>query len=85
VRCRSTDNPTPTTTKPAKPPGSTPPPSTRCPSTPLCGPQSEQRTRFAVRQIDPALNRFDYEDKDPSVVYPADPLLVQRGRDATKD
>jgi hypothetical protein len=26
------------------------------------------------------LNQFDYEGKDPSVVYPADPLLVHRGR-----
>ena len=103
--------------------------------------QSEQRTRFAIRQIDPVrrwklspmdiesldrwdayttakeamientdtdyapwtsiksndkkrgriaamrffLNQFDYEDKDSSVVYPADPLIVQRGRDAIKD
>jgi polyphosphate kinase 2 len=103
--------------------------------------QSEQRTRFAVRQIDPVrrwklspmdiesldrwddytaakeamieytdtdqapwtsiksndkkrariaamrffLNQFDYEDKDPDIVYPADPLIVQRGRDAIKD
>jgi polyphosphate kinase 2 len=103
--------------------------------------QSEQRTRFAIRQIDPVrrwklspmdiesldrwddytlakeamientdtdyapwtsiksndkkrarinamrffLNQFDYEDKDPAVVYPADPLLVQRGRDSIKD
>jgi polyphosphate kinase 2 (PPK2 family) len=103
--------------------------------------QSEQRTRFAIRQIDPVrrwklspmdlesldrwddytlakeamientdtdfapwtsiksndkkrarinamrffLNQFDYEDKDTSVVYPADPLLVQRGRDSIKD
>jgi polyphosphate kinase 2 (PPK2 family) len=103
--------------------------------------QSEQRTRFAVRQIDPVrrwklspmdiesldrwdaytaakeamiehtdtddapwtsiksndkkrarinamrffLNQFDYEDKDSSVVYAADPLLVQRGRDSIKD
>jgi polyphosphate kinase len=103
--------------------------------------QSEQRTRFAIRQIDPVrrwklspmdiesldrwddytaakeamiehtdtdfapwtsiksndkkrgrlaamrffLNQFEYEDKDPTVVYPADPLLVQRGRDAIKD
>ena len=100
--------------------------------------QQEQRTRFAVRQIDPVrrwklspmdidsldrwddytkakeamllttdteyaqwtsiksndkkrarinamrffLNQFDYEDKNPEVVYPADKLLVQRGRDA---
>jgi polyphosphate kinase 2 len=103
--------------------------------------QSEQRTRFAVRQIDPVrrwklspmdiesldrwddytaakeamiestdidhapwtsiksndkkrgrlaamryfLDQFDYEGKDPAVVYPADPRLVQRGRDAIKD
>ena len=103
--------------------------------------QSEQRTRFAVRQIDPVrrwklspmdiesldrwddytaakeamieytdtdqapwisiksndkkrariaamrffLNQFDYEDKDPEIVFPADPLIVQRGRDAIKD
>ena len=103
--------------------------------------QSEQRTRFAVRQIDPVrrwklspmdiesldrwdaytaakeamieytdtdyapwtsiksndkkrarinamrffLNQFDYEGKDTSIVYPADPLIVQRGRDAIKD
>ena len=103
--------------------------------------QSEQRTRFAIRQIDPVrrwklsamdlesldrwddytvaketmiehtdtdyapwtsiksndkkrarinamrffLSQFDYEDKDPSVVYPPDPRLVQRGRDSIKD
>jgi polyphosphate kinase 2 (PPK2 family) len=103
--------------------------------------QSEQRTRFAIRQIDPVrrwklspmdiesldrwddytaakeamiehtdtdyapwisiksndkkrgrlaamrflLNQFEYEGKDPSVVHAADPLLVQRGRDAIKD
>jgi hypothetical protein len=103
--------------------------------------QSEQRTRFAIRQIDPVrrwklspmdiesldrwddytlakeamiehtdtdhapwtsiksndkkrarinamrffLTQFDYDGKDPSVVYPADPLLVQRGRDSIKD
>ena len=103
--------------------------------------QAEQRTRFAIRQIDPVrrwklspmdiesldrwdaytaakeamvtntdtdhapwtsiksndkkrarinamrffLNQFDYEDKDPSVVYPADPLVVLRGRDSIED
>lgn len=103
--------------------------------------QREQRTRFAIRQIDPVrrwklspmdlesldrwddytqakeatfrrtdtdhapwitiksndkkrarlnamryfLNQFDYEDKDPSVVYEPDPLLVRRGRDAVDD
>ena len=103
--------------------------------------QHEQRTRFAIRQIDPVrrwklspmdlasldrwedytvakeetfrrtdtdhapwitiksndkkrarlnamryfLNQFDYEDKDTSVVYPPDPLIVRRGRDAVDD
>ena len=103
--------------------------------------RSEQRTRFAIRQIDPVrrwklspmdiesldrwddytlakeamiehtdtdnaqwtsiksndkkrarinamrffLNQFDYEDKDTSVVYPPDPLIVRRGRDAVDD
>jgi len=31
------------------------------------------------------LNQFDYEDKDTSVVFPADPLIVRRGRDAVGD
>ena len=103
--------------------------------------QKEQRTRFAIRQVDPVrqwklspmdlasldkwedytrakeeqfrytdtdespwitiksndkkrarlnamrffLNQFDYEDKDTSVVYPPDPLIVRRGRDAVDD
>jgi polyphosphate kinase 2 len=103
--------------------------------------QSEQRTRFAIRQIDPVrrwklspmdvesldkwddygeakeamvlrtdtdlapwtsiksndkkrarinamrffLNQFDYENKDSSVVYPADPLIVQRSIDSIVD
>ena len=103
--------------------------------------RSEQRTRFAIRQIDPVrrwklsamdiesldrwddytaakeamiehtdtdfapwtsiksndkkrgriaamrffLSQFDYTGKDPSLVYPPDPQLVQRGRDSIKD
>ena len=103
--------------------------------------QQEQRTRFAIRQIDPVrrwklspmdlesldkweeyteakeqtflrtdtdhapwitiksndkkrarlnamryfLNQFDYEDKDESVVYEPDSLIVRRGRDAVGD
>jgi polyphosphate kinase 2 (PPK2 family) len=103
--------------------------------------QAEQRTRFAIRQIDPVrrwklspmdiesldrweaytdakeamvlatdtdeapwtsiksndkkrarinamrffLNQFDYEDKDPTVVYPADPKIVKRAREQIKD
>ena len=31
------------------------------------------------------LDQFDYADRDSSVVYPADPLLVQRGRDTIGD
>lgn len=103
--------------------------------------QSEQRTRFAIRQIDPVrrwklspmdlesldrwddytaakeamfahcdtdiapwttiksndkkrarvnalrffLNQFDYEGKDPDVVFPADENIVRRGRDTVGD
>ena len=28
------------------------------------------------------LHQFDYEDKNPEIVYAPDPQLVQRGRDA---
>ena len=31
------------------------------------------------------LNQFDYADKDPLVVFPADPAIVQRGRDSIGD
>ena len=31
------------------------------------------------------LNQFDYEDKDPAVVYPARPADRAAGRDAIKD
>jgi len=103
--------------------------------------QSEQRTRFAIRQIDPVrrwklspmdleslsrwedytrakeenflrtdtdhapwitiksndkkrarinalrhfLNQFDYEGKDPEVVFPADPKIISRARDTVGD
>jgi polyphosphate kinase 2 len=103
--------------------------------------QQEQRTRFAIRQIDPVrrwklspmdiesldrwdqyteaketmllrtdtdhapwttiksndkkrarinamrffLNQYDYEGKDPNIVYEADPQIVRRGRDAVGD
>ncbi|MCH8628193.1 polyphosphate kinase 2 [Arsenicicoccus piscis] len=103
--------------------------------------QAEQRTRFAIRQIDPVrqwklspmdiesldrwddytaakeamltgtdtdaapwttiksndkkrarinamrffLNQFDYEGKDPDIVFPADPKIVRRGRDTIDD
>ena len=40
--------------------------------------QSEQRTRFAIiNAMRFFLNQFNYEGKDSSVVYPADPLPVQ--------
>ena len=43
----------------------------------------KKRARIAAMRF--FLNQFDYEDKDPDIVYPADPLIVQRGRDAIKD
>jgi polyphosphate kinase 2 (PPK2 family) len=43
----------------------------------------KKRGRIAAMRF--FLNLFDYEGKDSSVVYPPDPLIVQRGRDAIKD
>ena len=31
------------------------------------------------------LNQFDYDGKDPEVVYPADPAIVRRGLTAVDD
>ena len=47
--------------------------------------KSNDKKRARINAMRFFLNQFDYEDKDPSVVYAADPLLVQRGRDSIKD
>jgi len=47
--------------------------------------KSNDKTRARISAMRFYLNQFDYEGKGSSVVYPADALLVQRGRDSVKD
>ena len=47
--------------------------------------KSSDKKRARINAMRFFLNRFDYEDKDPAVVYPADPKIVQRARDQIKD
>ena len=47
--------------------------------------KSNDKKRARLNAMRYFLNQFDYEDKDTSVVYEADPLLVRRGRDAVGD
>ncbi len=47
--------------------------------------KSNDKKRARVAAMRFFLNQFDYEDKDASVVYPADPLVVRRARDSIED
>src|SRR5699024_8756969 len=47
--------------------------------------KSNYKKRARLNAMRYFLYLFDYEDKDTSVVHPADPLLVRRGRDAVDD
>ena len=47
--------------------------------------KSNDKKRARINAMRFFLNQFEYEGKDTSVVHPAVPLLVQRGRDAIKD
>lgn len=47
--------------------------------------KSNDKKRARINALRYFLNQFDYEDKDTSVVYAPDPLLVRRGRDAVDD
>ena len=47
--------------------------------------KSNDKKRARINAMRLFLNMHDYDGKDPAVVYPADPLLVQRGRDAVGD
>ena len=47
--------------------------------------QEQRQKRARINAMRFFLNHFEYEDKDPAVVYPADSLIVQRGRDSIKD
>ena len=47
--------------------------------------KSNDKKRARVNAMRFFLNQFDYEDKDSSVVYEPDPLIVRRGREAVGD
>jgi len=47
--------------------------------------KSNDKKRARINAMRFFLDQFDYEGKDRSVVHPADPLLVQRGKDSIKD
>jgi polyphosphate kinase 2 len=47
--------------------------------------KSNDKKRARINAMRFFLNQFDYDNKDTSVVYDADPLLVRRGRDAVGD
>ncbi|HYO19826.1 MAG TPA: polyphosphate kinase 2, partial [Dermatophilaceae bacterium] len=47
--------------------------------------KSNDKKRGRINAMRHFLNQFDYEGKDPGVVFPADPKLVQRGRDEIGD
>ncbi|MET0692841.1 MAG: polyphosphate kinase 2 [Propionibacteriaceae bacterium] len=47
--------------------------------------KSNDKKRARINALRFFLNQYDYEGKDPNVVYPADPLLVRRGRDTIDD
>ncbi|NMR30448.1 polyphosphate kinase 2 [Crystallibacter degradans] len=47
--------------------------------------KSNDKKRGRINAMRFFLNQFDYEDKDTSVVYEPDPLIVRRGREAVGD
>ena len=47
--------------------------------------KSNDKKRARLNAMRVFLTQFDYEDKDVSVVYPPDELLIRRGRDAVGD
>jgi polyphosphate kinase 2 (PPK2 family) len=47
--------------------------------------KSNDKKRARVNAMRFFLDQFDYEGKDTSVVYPADPQIVQHSQDSIKD
>ena len=47
--------------------------------------KSNDKKRARINAMRFFLSQFDYEDKDPEVVFPPDPEIVQRGRDSIGD
>ncbi|MFZ1410395.1 MAG: polyphosphate kinase 2 [Micropruina sp.] len=47
--------------------------------------RSNDKKRARINAMRAFLHQFQYEGRDNAVVYPADPLIVRRGRDALDD
>ena len=47
--------------------------------------KSNDKKRARINAMRFFLNQFEYDDKDIQVVFPADPNIVQRGKDAVGD
>ncbi|WP_313022914.1 polyphosphate kinase 2 [Mobilicoccus sp.] len=47
--------------------------------------KSNDKKRARINAMRFFLDQFDYEDKDTTIVYPADDRIVRRGRDAVDD
>ena len=47
--------------------------------------KSNDKKRARINALRYFLNKFDYRDKDPQVVFDPDPRIVQRGKDAVGD
>ena len=47
--------------------------------------KSNDKKRARVNAMRFFLNQFEYDDKDRQIVFPADPRIVQRGKDAVGD
>lgn len=47
--------------------------------------KSNDKKRARINAMRFFLHQFDYEDKNPSVVSAADPLIVMRGRNSIRD
>ncbi|WP_407445769.1 polyphosphate kinase 2 [Rhodococcus sp. (in: high G+C Gram-positive bacteria)] len=53
--------------------------------TPWTTVKSNDKKRARINAMRFFLNQFEYDDKDTQVVFPADPNIVQRGKDAVGD
>jgi hypothetical protein len=81
TRCPSTVNPTPTTTRPAKPPGSPLLRSIRCHYTPACpsGSSSPHRTRRPTHRLNPNPRTESPDNGRPSAAHPGSDGAVHLG------
>jgi len=47
--------------------------------------KSNDKKRARINAMRFFLDQFDYADKDPKIVFPPDPAIVQRSRDSIGD